>query len=293
LGDCRNLFFALFLFFLANCLFPKSKLSESKKFTWPLIDFLGLIWIGWLANRSKLDLGLNLFFVFYSRVLYCYATDANNQSQGVRGRPPGACNYKNNILISIVKEHPPQGLEAWREVALAYQIQSGEATLCHGEDLRDNWIKKLCNRMQKPSGEPGKHCDRILHCIEIKHCIMDAARVAMLGVASAESGHSCNDNSSIVSSIVADSDVDAAADGGIGGDPQNNNNHISVGNEGDDEDNKSSFEVDDVAMACSCLQSLAMLIGHSAPTAASSWVSLVAASSYFLFVLSSNRQFIE
>ncbi len=69
---------------------------------------------------------------------------------------------KNNILINIVEEHLPQGLEAWREVALAYQRESGEATLCRGEDLRDNWIKKLCNRMQKPTGKPSKHCDCIL-----------------------------------------------------------------------------------------------------------------------------------
>jgi hypothetical protein len=181
--------------------------------------------------------------------------DADNQSRGVRGRPPGACNYKNDMLISIVKEHLPQGLEAWREVALAYQRESGEATLCHGEYLRDNWILKLCSRMQKPTGKPGKHRDRILRCIEIKHRIMDAAEAAMLGVASVESGHSCNDDtSSVVSSIVADSGVDAAANGGIGGNPQNNHNHISVRNEGDDEDyevaaaNESSFEVDDVAI---------------------------------------------
>jgi hypothetical protein len=30
-------------------------------------------------------------------------------------------NYKNDILIDIVKRMLPQGLEAWREVALAYQ----------------------------------------------------------------------------------------------------------------------------------------------------------------------------
>jgi hypothetical protein len=132
--------------------------------------------------------------------------------------------------------------------------------------------------MQKPTGKPGKHCDRIHRCIEIKRRIMDAAEAAMLGVASAESGHSCDEDSSVVSSIVADSGVDAAADGGIGGDPQNNHNHISVRNEGDDEDyevaaaKESSFEVDDVAMACSHPQSLPMFVGGRAPIAASSGV---------------------
>jgi hypothetical protein len=211
--------------------------------------------------------------------------DADNQSRGVCGPPPGACNYKNDIIISIVKEHLPQGLEAWRGVALAYQRESGEDTFCRREDLGDNWIKKLCNRMQKPTGKPGEHRDRILCCIEIKRRIMDAAKAAILVVALVESRHSCNDDSSIVSSIVADSGVNAAADGGIGGDSQNNHNHISVGNEGDNEDyevaaaNESSFEVDDVAMAHSCPQSLPMFVGGSAPIAASSGVSLAAASS--------------
>jgi hypothetical protein len=211
--------------------------------------------------------------------------DANNQSRGVHGCPLGACNYKKDILISIVKEHLPQGLEAWREVALAYQRESGEATLRRGEDLHDNCIKKLCNRMQKLTGKPGEHRDRILHCIEIECCIIDVAKAAMLGVASVEFGHSCNDDSSVVSSIVADSGVDAAADGGIGGDPQNNHNHICIRNEGDDEDyevaaaNESSFEVYDVAMARSCPQSLPVFVGGSAPNAASGGVSLAAASS--------------
>jgi hypothetical protein len=152
------------------------------------------------------------------------------------------------------------------------------------------WIKKLCNHMQKPTGKPGEHRDHILRCIEIERSIMDVAEAAMLGVASAESGHSRDDDSSVVSSIVADSGVDAAADGGIGGNPQNNHNHISVGNEGDDEDyevvaaNESSFEVDDVVMACSCPQSLPMFVGGSAPIAARGGVSLAVASSSGVFI---------
>jgi hypothetical protein len=114
---------------------------------------------------------------------------------------------------------------------------------------------------------------------------MDAAKAAMLDAALAESRHSYNDNSSVVSSIIADSGVNADADGGIGGNPQNNDNHISFENEGDDEDyegvaaKESSFEVDDVAMARSCPQSLPMFVGGSAPILASGGVSLASASS--------------
>jgi hypothetical protein len=64
-------------------------------------------------------------------------------------------NYKNDILIDIVKSILPQGLEAWLLVAAMYQHKSGETTLCCGEDLCNNWNKKLCNRMQKPTGKPG------------------------------------------------------------------------------------------------------------------------------------------
>ena len=58
---------------------------------------------------------------------------SNNQTRGGRaGQPIGAPNYRNDILIGIVKLYLPQGLEAWREVAVAYQRESMEATLCRG-----------------------------------------------------------------------------------------------------------------------------------------------------------------
>ena len=75
--------------------------------------------------------------------------DANSQTRGGRaaGRPIGAPNYNNNILIEVVERYLPQGLEAWKAVALAYQRESMEAVLRRKEDLRDNWNKKLCNHM--------------------------------------------------------------------------------------------------------------------------------------------------
>jgi hypothetical protein len=81
--------------------------------------------------------------------------DTDNQTWGGRaGRFVGAPKNRNDILIGIVELYVPQGLEAWREVAVAYQRESKEATLRRGEDLRDNWNRKLCNRMQKPTGSP-------------------------------------------------------------------------------------------------------------------------------------------
>jgi len=111
---------------------------------------------------------------------YSCAMDANSQTRGGRaaGQPIGAPNYNNNILIEVVERYLPQGLEAWRAVALAYQRESMEAVLRRGEDLRDNWNKKLCNRMQKPTGKPGENTDRINRCIEIERRIQDEAATA-------------------------------------------------------------------------------------------------------------------
>ena len=88
--------------------------------------------------------------------------DADSQARGGRGgRSGGVPNYRNDILIEVVEQYLPQGLEAWRAAALAYQRESMETVLLWGEDLQDNWNKKLCNRMQKPTGKPSVNTDRI------------------------------------------------------------------------------------------------------------------------------------
>jgi hypothetical protein len=98
--------------------------------------------------------------------------DADSQARGGRGgRSGGVPNYRNDILIEVVKLYLPQGLETWRAVALAYQIESVETVLRRGENLRDNWNRKLCNRMQKPTGKPGVNTDCIFRCIEIERRI--------------------------------------------------------------------------------------------------------------------------
>ena len=52
--------------------------------------------------------------------------DADSQARGGRGgRSGGVPNYRNDILIYVVEEYLPQGLEGWRGVALAYQREYG------------------------------------------------------------------------------------------------------------------------------------------------------------------------
>ena len=108
-----------------------------------------------------------------------------------RGRSSGTPNYRNDILINIVEQQLPQGLEAWRNVACLYQSAANENELRRGEDIRDNWIRKLCNNFKKPTGKPGDLTDRIYRCLAIEHRIQRRASAAILG---ASSGESENDN---------------------------------------------------------------------------------------------------
>ena len=85
-----------------------------------------------------------------------------------------------------------------------------EAVLRRGEDVRDNWNKKLCNRMMKPTGKPGVNNDRIFRCIEIERLIQDEAVVAILGAESVESAHSRDDGESALSDVAAEDPFDPA-----------------------------------------------------------------------------------
>ena len=80
------------------------------------------------------------------------------------GRQPGHPNYQNNFLIHIVERILPNGNEGWHLVALAYQHESGEEILRSEDDLKKNWVRKLCNNMKKPTGRMGADAkDRINH----------------------------------------------------------------------------------------------------------------------------------
>ena len=152
--------------------------------------------------------------------------DTDSQTRGGHaGCPFSAPNYKNNILIEIVERYLPQGLEAWREVALEYQREANEPTLRRGEDLHDNWNKKLCNRMQKPTGKPGALTERIFRCIAIERRIQDEATAAVLGIDSAESNHSRDDGSGSLS------EIDVVAGGG----GSSHGNAVPASRDGDDE----------------------------------------------------------
>ncbi len=89
------------------------------------------------------------------------------KGDGVRtgGRPPGARNYHNDILIDIIDARRPSGIEGWKLVATEYQQKSKEPTLCAVQDIRNHWTKKLCNNYKKPTGKSGDITDRVHRCI--------------------------------------------------------------------------------------------------------------------------------
>ena len=91
------------------------------------------------------------------------------------------------ILISIIERILPNGNEGWRLVALVYQHEPGEEILHSEDDLKKNWVCKLCNNMKKPTGRMGADVkDHINCCIEIERRILDKTSSGIHGSSSEE-----------------------------------------------------------------------------------------------------------
>ncbi len=110
------------------------------------------------------------------------APPPQHANQHPRGCSSGVPNYRNDIPIDIVEQQLPQGAEAWRNVALLYQNASNRRDLCRGEDICDNWVRKLCNNFKKPTGRPCDNSDQIFRCLKIERQIQRKANEAILGV---------------------------------------------------------------------------------------------------------------
>jgi hypothetical protein len=178
-----------------------------------------------------------------------------------RGWSSGILNYHNNILINIVEQQLSQGLEAWRNAACLYQNASNENELCRGEDICDNWVRKLCNNFKKPTGKPGNLTDRIYCCLAIERWIQRRASAAILGASSGkplhknDQGSKESDDFSFGGSGVYDDKV-AAANA-----PRNDDAHEPVDADEQHPDhnaNKEQLEVANVASSPSLPISLAV-----------------------------------
>jgi hypothetical protein len=67
----------------------------------------------------------------------------------------GSPNYNNEVLIQIVDTLKPTGAAGWENVAVLCQSRSKEIKLREYEDVKRQWIEKLCNKMKKPTGRSG------------------------------------------------------------------------------------------------------------------------------------------
>ncbi len=73
----------------------------------------------------------------------------------VVGHQRGSVKYKNEEHIQIVKDILLNGELAWQAVAIAYQEASSKEKLRDWDDIKEDWIKNLCNWMKKPMGSTG------------------------------------------------------------------------------------------------------------------------------------------
>jgi len=92
-------------------------------------------------------------------------------------RKKGSVNYKNHLLIAIVKEKLPNGDYGWQAVPAAYQEAAKEDDVRDSHDVKKHWIQKLCNGMKKPTGRTGGKDDEVHKCIAIQKLILIKRRI--------------------------------------------------------------------------------------------------------------------
>ena len=115
-------------------------------------------------------------------------------------------------------------------------------------------MRKLWNNFKKPTGKPGELRDRIFHCISIERRIQDAAIAAILGVSSAESSHSADDDRSVLPKIIDEDNAAVVAGGGMGHREERSAGNggfiqFSVGGNDDEERNGDNEDDEEVVRA--------------------------------------------
>ena len=70
------------------------------------------------------------------------------------GCTAGAKNYKNKILLDVVKEILPNGAFAWEQVAAMYKEKSGESELQDKEDVKRHWVEKCLTSSRSRQENP-------------------------------------------------------------------------------------------------------------------------------------------
>ena len=75
-----------------------------------------------------------------------------------------AKNYKNKILCEVVQEALSSSAIASEQVVAVYKEKSGEKDLHDNEDIKWHWSEKLCDKFNKPNGNPCMGNDFTLQC---------------------------------------------------------------------------------------------------------------------------------
>ena len=66
---------------------------------------------------------------------------------------------------------------------LAYKEESKEEVLQSEDDIKKNWVKKLCNHFKKPTGWTGQDIkDQVAQCIAMNHKIRAKSSAGILWV---------------------------------------------------------------------------------------------------------------
>jgi hypothetical protein len=128
---------------------------------------------------------------------------------------------------------------------LLYLNAANKRDICRGEDIREDWVRKLCNNFKKLTGRPSNYSDQIFCCLKVECQIHRKENAAILGATSGELDHDNNigsrelDNFALGSSFDDNSKVAAATAQNDDGD------HLA-----DKQANSEEVEVVDAATVC-------------------------------------------
>ncbi len=85
------------------------------------------------------------------------------------GHQRGSVNYKNQMLIKILKDILPNGELAWQASAIAYQQASSKEKLRDWDDTKKHWIQNSCNGMKRRMGSTGGVAIASIHSLPSKN----------------------------------------------------------------------------------------------------------------------------
>jgi hypothetical protein len=103
-----------------------------------------------------------------------------------RGRKTGFPNYKNDIVLNVIGDILPIGMEAWKIVADRYKTASGEVKLREYGDVKRHFYENLCDKGRKPTGSAAPKPES-QKALEIYRRILQRENAAAIGADEQES----------------------------------------------------------------------------------------------------------